>query len=138
MPRLTLFRSGRLECSLRVEGAEITIGRLPGHGITLESPTVSRTHARIVERCGRYMLEDLGSVNGTLVRGRRVKLHPLVAGDSIGIEEYTLVFEPPDELFRAAEARRDPGTGGSRAARASDPDMTFLNIQRFMAPPDSD
>jgi pSer/pThr/pTyr-binding forkhead associated (FHA) protein len=48
---------------------------------------VSRRHARISFREGQYVIEDLGSTNGTFVnRGRRLKpgeRHPLKDGDEI-------------------------------------------------------
>jgi pSer/pThr/pTyr-binding forkhead associated (FHA) protein len=59
--------------------------------------TVSRRHARIWRAEGRYWIEDLESVNGTLVNDRRL-LPPrtpraLDNGDRVQIGEVVLVFQ---------------------------------------------
>ena len=48
------------------------IGRRPGVAVPLDSPVVSREHARVIIHDGRAFLEDLGSKNGTFIRERRV------------------------------------------------------------------
>jgi FHA domain/zinc-ribbon domain len=57
---------------------------------------VSRRHARIVVRDGNYLIEDLGSTNGTFVnRGRRLApgdRHPLKDGDEIIVGKTFLRF----------------------------------------------
>ena len=49
------------------------IGRSPECRIWLRSPTVSRRHARLRITAGAAVLEDLGSMNGTVVKGQPVK-----------------------------------------------------------------
>ena len=57
---------------------------------------VSRRHARVLFRDGKYLLEDLGSTNGTFVnRGRRLlpgTPQPLVDGDEIIVGKTFLRF----------------------------------------------
>jgi hypothetical protein len=57
---------------------------------------VSRRHARITHRDGKYFLEDLGSTNGTFVnRGKRLlpgHLQPLQDGDEIIVGKTFLRF----------------------------------------------
>jgi pSer/pThr/pTyr-binding forkhead associated (FHA) protein len=57
---------------------------------------VSRRHARVIFRDGKYFLEDLGSTNGTFVnRGRRLlpgTPQPLVDGDEIIVGKTFLRF----------------------------------------------
>jgi len=130
MPRFSLFHSGRLERSFSVAGEVLTIGRLPGLEIKLETPTVSRQHGRIVHSGTDWILEDTGSVNGIYVGGQRVTRHALRPGDSIAIEDYTLVYEPPDEVYGSGQAL----TAGDEEAsgRKTDPNITYLNISRFL------
>jgi ABC-type multidrug transport system ATPase subunit/ABC-type multidrug transport system permease subunit len=45
----------------------IRIGRAPDSDIVLDYPMISWEHARIVERNGQYILEDLNSRNGTAI-----------------------------------------------------------------------
>ncbi|MER6505058.1 DUF1707 and FHA domain-containing protein [Streptomyces sp. NPDC001455] len=50
----------------------LLIGRDPGNGLRLNHESVSRLHAELTTRDGRWMLRDLGSTNGTCVNGQRV------------------------------------------------------------------
>ena len=54
-----------------LEGANV-IGRGTDAAIPVDSPGISRHHARIVVADGEATLEDLGSKNGTHVNGRRL------------------------------------------------------------------
>src|SRR5207248_2985035 len=47
----------------------VTIGRDPTNDLTFTSNTVSREHAGITLRDGRWYLEDRGSYNGTFLNG---------------------------------------------------------------------
>jgi DNA-binding winged helix-turn-helix (wHTH) protein len=72
---------------------ENVIGRDPEAAVSLESPRVSRRHARIFVRDGEAKLEDAGSKNGTYLRGERIKtLATLSNGDEIRIGPFLLTF----------------------------------------------
>jgi diguanylate cyclase (GGDEF)-like protein len=62
-----------------------TIGRATGCEIQLPDISVSRTHARIVADDEGFVVEDLGSTNGTFVNGEAVKRQSLHSGDKIRI-----------------------------------------------------
>jgi two-component system cell cycle response regulator len=65
---------------------ESVIGRTKECSIRIEDPGISRRHARIVRRGpNTYFLEDLGSRNGTFVRGNRVTNQPLSEGDRLAV-----------------------------------------------------
>jgi DNA-binding winged helix-turn-helix (wHTH) protein len=85
-----LWDGGRLALP---EG-ETVIGR-EGEGVTvLDSPTVSRQHARIVIDDREAAIEDLGSKNGTYVRGERIGSRVrLEDGDQIRIGSIQLTFQ---------------------------------------------
>ena len=57
---------------------------------------VSRRHVRIYNQQGQYMVEDLGSTNGTFVNGQRlVRPYLLQPGDMIQLgENVTFSFDP--------------------------------------------
>ncbi len=63
------------------EDHSFTIGRKGTCDLPLKYEGVSREHARITFHDGAYIVEDLGSSNGTLVRGQRVSRHRLAHGD---------------------------------------------------------
>ena len=69
-----------------------TIGRSPDCGVFLDDVTVSRRHAALAQRDGRWVIEDLGSLNGTFVNRRRVESAQLEDGDEIQIGKYRLTF----------------------------------------------
>ncbi len=55
-----------------LDAVELIIGRARDAGLRLDSSSVSRRHARITWSGSVYMLEDLGSKNGTWVNERRL------------------------------------------------------------------
>jgi DNA-binding winged helix-turn-helix (wHTH) protein len=70
-----------------------TIGRGSDAAIQIDAGGVSRYHARIVVTHGQPSIEDLGSKNGTFVRGTRIEgLHPLADGDQIRVGPVLLTF----------------------------------------------
>ena len=74
-----------------LDRAAIAIGRDPSCTIRLDSPYVSRNHARIELRDDGVTLVDLGSRNGSLLNGQRVEGSALLAaGDLIAIADMTI------------------------------------------------
>ena len=51
---------------------ENVLGRVDGAAAWIDSPSVSRRHARIVVSGGKATLDDLGSKNGTYLRGEKL------------------------------------------------------------------
>ncbi|HZY40523.1 MAG TPA: FHA domain-containing protein, partial [Anaerolineae bacterium] len=72
----------------------LTIGRDPGCDLTLDSPLVSRHHARLERSGPTHTLIDLGSTNGTFVNSQRIDQHPLQVGDIVQIGPYRLTYQP--------------------------------------------
>lgn len=75
---------------------EVTlVGRDVTNDISVGDSEVSRQHARLTRTPGGYVLEDLGSTNGSYVNGERLAApRVLSAGDLLGMgENVTLSFE---------------------------------------------
>jgi hypothetical protein len=73
----------------------VVLGREEGVDISLRDPEVSRQHARVSWQAGTYVLEDLGSTNGTFLNGMQITgQRPLRPGDSIGLGQTILVLQP--------------------------------------------
>jgi len=53
-------------------GNEATVGRAAGCQITVDDTFVSQLHARVFARDGRFLVEDLGSTNGTYLNRQKV------------------------------------------------------------------
>ncbi len=82
----------------------VTLGRDPACELTLPDASVSWQHVRIEDRGDGFAVVDLGSTNGTLVEGVRVRDHVLVAGERITIGEVVVRFELHDALDRELDA----------------------------------
>jgi DNA-binding winged helix-turn-helix (wHTH) protein len=75
-----------------MDGANV-IGRAPDATIQIDSPGVSRHHARIVVADGRATLEDVESKNGTYLKGERIAASaPLADGSKIQLGRIVLTF----------------------------------------------
>ena len=68
-PALTVRHTGQ---EFPLTQAPVTIGRQPDCTVVLADPQVSRQHAAISYQAGRYIVQDMGSANGTYVNDRRV------------------------------------------------------------------
>jgi pSer/pThr/pTyr-binding forkhead associated (FHA) protein len=64
----------------------ITIGRRPTCDLVMTGTQVSREHARIIIGEQSAAVEDLSSINGVFVNGKRTRgMHRLSPGDRIGV-----------------------------------------------------
>jgi two-component system, NtrC family, response regulator AtoC len=89
---LVVYLAGEARIVPLVEGEPVTIGRARSSTIYVEDHHVSRTHTSIARRGAEVVVTDLGSRNGTLVRGARVEGEcQAVPGDVIAIGPLTAV-----------------------------------------------
>ncbi len=109
MGTLVLLQDGQaVPCPLTVE--ETVLGRHPECQIQLNSNMVSRKHARVVKNGDQYVLEDLGSGNGTFLNGKKIE-QPIVLKheDRIKLGPILLRFE---SLVPARTSTAGGGIGG--------------------------
>jgi pSer/pThr/pTyr-binding forkhead associated (FHA) protein len=76
----------------RLGSKRVLIGRTGQCDITIGDSSVSRKHASIERKDGRFLLQDLKSTNGTLVNGEFIDVHVLNHGDKIRIGRTVLQF----------------------------------------------
>ncbi len=94
MARIVVTRKGEDErVTYALEGRVITVGRTPANHIVITDGAASRKHCMIKQVGDSYSLVDLGSANGTVVNGERVKELELSDGDRIQIGKTVLTFK---------------------------------------------
>jgi pSer/pThr/pTyr-binding forkhead associated (FHA) protein len=72
-PRRLVVTGGTLQgTTVPLAGVPITIGRADDSTLVLTDDYVSTRHARLVPRAEQWVLEDLGSTNGTYLGRQRV------------------------------------------------------------------
>ena len=95
---------------------EVTIGRVQGNDIVLPKGNVSKRHARIVLKDGKFIIVDLKSTNGTYVNGRKIT-SPLVVKDSdkiyigdfiVGVDEAASGDDGPSETTTSPPGQDRP------------------------------
>jgi thioredoxin reductase (NADPH) len=89
--RFIIKRKDKSGDDIVLESEGLTIGRLPGNDLVLNSRAVSRTHAGIREFNGEYWIFNLSESNGTVLNGWLVDKTPLLDGDVIQIGSYSLL-----------------------------------------------
>ena len=68
------------------------IGRSLDNDIVIQSPNVSRNHARILVDDGVFSIEDLNSTGGTFINKQKVTRSVLRVGDIITLANLPMVF----------------------------------------------
>ncbi len=82
---------------------EINVGRVQGNDLMLPKGNVSKRHARLLFRDGRFIVTDLKSTNGTYVNGRKIAQATIVReGDKIYIGDFVLRIETAQATSQSA------------------------------------
>lgn len=115
---VVVHEKGGAERRETFETAELTVGRVQGNELMLPKGNVSKRHARLLYRDGRFIVTDLNSTNGTYVNRRRITQATIVReGDRIYVGDFVLRIELP-----GGEEDALAGEAGSRAELVSSPD----------------
>ena len=103
----------------------VLIGRTPECDVVLYDAGVSRKHCRIFGEGRRYLIEDMGSSNGTKVNGSSItKKQPLTDGDQLTLGPVVFVFGAlPDE----------PGVEPNTDAAIQAPPLEGANSTRIVS-----
>ena len=76
-----------------LEAGETTIGRHPDCGIVVDAGAVSRFHAKVIGKEDHFLVEDMGSRNGTFLNGQLLSKGEILRdNDRIRISEIEFVF----------------------------------------------
>lgn len=80
---IVVLAGPRRGSELPLHRPRVVIGRAMEADLVFQDETVSREHAAIAFRGGSFVVEDLGSSNGTWVNGEQVAVQALRHGDRI-------------------------------------------------------
>jgi pSer/pThr/pTyr-binding forkhead associated (FHA) protein len=121
MPRLVITKGNGTGREFAV-GTEAVVGRAADVDFVLEDVGASRRHCRVSAQGGVYVVEDLGSRNGTWVNGTRVQRGVLKDGDLIRVGGVEIAFRQKSATdASAASGSATAPTPGSTPAPASAP-----------------
>ena len=114
MPKLTLLLGRKTMQVYDLSKERIVVGRDDGADILIDNPSVSRRHAEFRMEGGSWVIEDLGSSNGTFMGGQKIEgPRTLSIGDEIGLGKFSIVFgKEVGEAAPAPRPQRAPTLGG--------------------------
>ncbi|HEX7289257.1 MAG TPA: FHA domain-containing protein [Candidatus Angelobacter sp.] len=93
MAKLYLKFDNSVLKEITLSQAATTIGRLPDNTLQIDNLAVSGHHARISWEQGFYVIEDLGSLNGTYINAERVSRAKLRHCDTVKIGKHEIEFK---------------------------------------------
>src|SRR6187431_2308146 len=80
------------------DSAELSVGRVQGNDLMLPKGNVSKRHARVLHREGRFIVTDLNSTNGTYVNRRRITQATIIRdGDKVYVGDFVIRIESRGE-----------------------------------------
>ncbi len=75
-----------------LQEAILNIGRQLDNDLVIDDSTVSRKHAQIRWRVGRFVIHDVGSKAGTFVNGKQISESVLESGDIVTLGKVSLIY----------------------------------------------
>jgi pilus assembly protein CpaF len=139
---IVISEKGGAERRETFEKNEINVGRVQGNDLMLPKGNVSKHHARLLYRDGRFIVTDLKSTNGTYVNGRKISQATIVReGDKIYIGDFVLRLETGQKaaLYAEDDARGSvpsaPGHDGPASRDGALPAATLPPGRPPLPPP---
>jgi hypothetical protein len=88
-----VMRHGPLVGSMyQIDRDILMVGRDPANDITIDSPVISRQHARLIRSGNRVMVEDMASTNGTYINLTLVRgVQTLRPGDALALGDAVIL-----------------------------------------------
>jgi pSer/pThr/pTyr-binding forkhead associated (FHA) protein len=110
--------------TLKLPRGEYMIGRGPECQLRPNSEWVSRQHCLLIVEDQEVRVRDLGSTNGTLINGQRIRDEiPLQSGDlmQLGSVALRLVFDGDLDKYPPPEIATSPGKGSGHGLDTTPP-----------------
>jgi pilus assembly protein CpaF len=117
---IVISEKGGSERREAFDRSEINVGRVQGNDLMLPKGNVSKHHARLLYRDGRFIVTDLKSTNGTYVNGRKISQATIVReGDKIYVGDFVLRLETGPGMSAADDSTASRGKISAREAAAA-------------------
>lgn len=105
MTKLVIFLDDKVLKEVVLTKDRVTLGRRPHNDVVIDNLAVSGEHAVLLKEGDAYVVQDLGSTNGTYVNGKPVKRAAFGEGDSLDIGKYTLRLLPDARISAFSGSR---------------------------------
>ncbi|MBM3892304.1 MAG: FHA domain-containing protein, partial [Verrucomicrobia bacterium] len=102
MPTLHIVSGPLKGQQIELTGERFVVGRAPDCALVLDTPQASRNHACFYVADGRWRLQDLGSVNGTVLNGRKIQDSDLHPGDKVKVGDCEMIFQDAEAAVMTA------------------------------------
>ncbi|WP_402465343.1 FHA domain-containing protein [Isoptericola aurantiacus] len=98
------YGSGAVGERFLLDSDRTVAGRSEHADVFLDDVTVSRKHAEFVRDGERFVVRDIGSLNGTYVNRDRIDAAELVTGDEVQIGKFRMSFHASPQAPRDVQA----------------------------------
>jgi pSer/pThr/pTyr-binding forkhead associated (FHA) protein len=118
---LVIFKKNGKCIEIPIKTGVTVVGRRPECDVRIPVGIVSRKHCRIVKKDDQFVLQDLGSANGTFLNSKRIMEEVITAGDriSIGTFHFTVRIDGKPENIQPPEESTPNPKNQSQGANAS-------------------
>lgn len=124
-----------------LEQENLIIGRDINNHIVINDPEISRKHTQLKMQSGEYVIEDLGSTNGTLVNEQRLMGPHLLKhgetitlGDNVKLIFEQLQFDPDATIVSSASTQISPAPETYRIPQEQAPQQPAYTAQPAYQP----
>lgn len=119
MATITIYVPDQQPIELALDGYEqVSIGRGPDNDIVLDHVSMSGSHAMLHNQGGVFILQDLGSTNGTFVNGSAISEAQLSSGCRVQFGAVEAVFH--DETEGGHDFGASAGGSGYSSGQVAD------------------
>jgi len=136
---LKIKAAGSAPRVILLDTQDLSIGRSDENDLAIDDPEISRRHARFARIEGGWVVEDMGTSNGTAVNGAATPRAVLASGDVVQIGGVEFVFAEtarnPAELGAKIELQYASQLKGfGSATSGGDGNVTILGLMDAVSP----
>jgi DNA-binding NtrC family response regulator len=104
---LVLINTDQAGTSYPLAQPGVKVGKAPDNDLVIDHPTVSRNHLIVRRQGDRFLVQDLGSTNGTFIDGAQVREAYLRPGALLEVGDVQLRFQPQVAAVEIAPSSED-------------------------------